>query len=73
VIVLPSVILIIRLLQRTFLFLYCQSQEETGSAGGQPVSNRTDAHTIVKRSCKPAPFLFTIGLLPWLKKLISVF
>jgi len=52
---------------KNFLFLYCQSQEGTGAAGGQLVSNKTDAYTIGKGVEQPAPFSFTIGLLYGLK------
>jgi len=38
------------LLQRTFLILIYQLQEEAGSAEEQPASNKADAYTIVKGS-----------------------
>jgi hypothetical protein len=49
--------MLIIMFAKNFLFLRCQSQEETGAAGGQLVSNKTDAYTIGKGVEQPAPFL----------------
>jgi hypothetical protein len=35
-------------IEKNFLFLYHQPQEEAGSAEEQPASNKADAYTIVK-------------------------
>jgi hypothetical protein len=36
-------------IEKNFLFLHYQPQEEAGSAEEQPASNKADAYTIVKR------------------------
>jgi len=47
-----------------------QLQEEAGSAGGQPASNKADGYTIEGGMVFIVPLFITIGILYGLKKLI---
>jgi hypothetical protein len=52
---------------KNFFILYCQSQEETGAAGGQLVSNKTDAYTIGKGVGTTGAFFFYYRFAVWLR------
>jgi hypothetical protein len=55
-----------------FIFKY-QPQEEAGSAGGQPASNKADGYTIEGGMVFIVPLFISIGILYGLKKLIDHF
>jgi hypothetical protein len=47
-------------LQRTFFKFNGQLQEEAGSAGGQPASNKADTYTVIMSSQSPAAHFYLL-------------
>jgi len=47
-----------------------QSEEEIGSAGEQPISNKIDSYTVIKAAIFVLLFCFITGKIYGLKKLI---
>jgi hypothetical protein len=46
----------------------CKAEEETGSAGGQPASNKLYGYTVSGRGAMPLLFIRDTGTLVWLRK-----